>query len=180
MSFWVGFDKKAMEMLKWNALGGIDPRDPEAIARAQQSELKTLPADVEGANCSNCKWSRPLPDGTALCNNPSLMQEVTPRMICVLWEHPGVLYAATGEDLANDTSQPSPEEEAGQMDQAGAEMGLDDTEAAPAEGNDASQNNAGSGKKPEGGKEQRDNKITINVGDKAKQEKKASELLAGV
>lgn len=154
MSFWNGFTKKAQEILKWNALGGIEPTDPETIARAQQAELKTLAQDVEGANCANCKWSRPLPDESFLCNNPSVMMEVTERMMCSIWENPGSIFAGSGEDKANQLQQEQAMAESGeegqnaQMDQVGQELGLDDPQQQAAGGE---QPPAEGGMPPEGG-----------------------------
>lgn len=138
MNFWQGFTKKASEMLKWNALGGIEPATPETIERAQLVELKTLAQDVDGANCSNCKWSRPLPDESFLCNNPEIVQEVTERMLCAKWENPGSIFAGSGEDKAKELQQDqamaesSEDGQNAQMDQVGQELGLDDEQQASA------------------------------------------------
>lgn len=128
MNFWVGFDKRAAEtyvqaappapelenanlgvvppekMLKWNEQGGVDPRTPEDLQAAEAAGLKTLPTEVEGASCGNCVHFRALnPElGSGFCTNPGVKQDVTNRMICTLWEHPGTYSAA--EAMAEDAA----------------------------------------------------------------------------
>lgn len=120
MNFWLGFDKRAAEtyvqatqpepelegqnlgvvppekMLKWNEQGGVDPRTPEDMAAAEGAGLKTLPTEVEGASCGTCVHFRALnPElGSGFCTNPGVKQDVTNRMFCSLWEHPGTYSAA--------------------------------------------------------------------------------------
>jgi len=112
--FWDGFQKRAVEtfvpagtppdqnpdaqageapekMLKWNELGGVDPRTPEDLQVAGAVMLITLPNEVQGANCSNCTYFRGLNPalGVGFCTNPQVKQDVTERMLCAMWEHPG-------------------------------------------------------------------------------------------
>lgn len=120
MNFWVGFEKRAAEtyvqasppepeleganlgvvppekMLKWNDQGGVDPRTPEDLQAAEAAGLKTLPTEVEGASCGTCVHFRALnPElGSGFCTNPGVKQDVTNRMFCTLWEHPGAFSAA--------------------------------------------------------------------------------------
>lgn len=104
-SFWSGFAKKAAEnfassgspvgspekLLKWNVQGGVDPRTPEDMQKAQASVLRTLPTDVEGAACGTCVHFRSLSDklGHGFCTNPNVQMDVTEHMHCMHWEHPG-------------------------------------------------------------------------------------------
>lgn len=132
--FWAAFKKRASEtyvsakpmpsgnaaplgegapdkLLKWNELGGVDPRSPEDMAAAQVAILITLPRDVEGASCTNCVHFRALnPElGSGFCTNPVIKQDVTGRMHCSAWEHPGsysaVEAAAAGQDAQQQAQQ---------------------------------------------------------------------------
>lgn len=121
MNFWSGFDKRAAEtyvqaapmlspeeealapgaippdkMLKWNDQGGVDPRTPEDMAASEASHLITLPHEIEGANCGSCVHFRALnPElGSGFCTNPAIKQDVTVRMLCANWDHPGAYSAA--------------------------------------------------------------------------------------
>lgn len=120
MNFWAGFEKRAAEtyvqaaptapeaegmspgaiapekMLKWNDQGGVDPRSPEDMTAAEASRLITLPHEIEGANCGSCVHFRALnPElGSGFCTNPAIKQDVTVRMLCGNWDHPGVYSAA--------------------------------------------------------------------------------------
>jgi hypothetical protein len=120
MNFWLGFDKRAAEtylqakeptlateganlgavppekMLKWNEQGGVDPRSPEDLQAASGAGLITLPEEVEGASCGTCVHFRALnPElGSGFCTNPAIKQDVTNRMLCSQWEHPGSYSAA--------------------------------------------------------------------------------------
>ena len=106
--FWAGFEKKAAEnyvaansamdvpgapekMLKWNELGGVDPRSPEELQSAGASQLVTLPKEVEGATCATCMHFRPLTEklGHGFCTNPEIKMDVTQNMHCAHWQNPG-------------------------------------------------------------------------------------------
>ena len=107
-SFWKGFEKKAAEtyvaansamdvpgapekMLKWNELGGVDPRSPEELQAAEASKLITLPTEVNGAACATCMHFRPLTEklGHGFCTNPEIKMDVTENMLCAHWQNPG-------------------------------------------------------------------------------------------
>jgi len=71
-----------------NVQGGVDPVDQGALARAARTDLVTLPLDVEGTNCGNCRFvtgGNPI----AFCLHPSVWQAVTARMCCALWDATG-------------------------------------------------------------------------------------------
>lgn len=107
--FWNGFQKRAAEtyvstnsgmaapgapekMLKVNDFGGIDPRTPEELQVAQAAGLRTLPQEVEGANCGSCAYFQNGDEnGHGLCSNPEIGLDVAMHMICWHWEHPGTL-----------------------------------------------------------------------------------------
>ncbi|MCJ7521912.1 MAG: hypothetical protein MUP21_06820 [Dehalococcoidia bacterium] len=98
------------KMLKWNELGGVDPRSPEDMAAAETASLVTLPREVEGASCKNCVHFRALsPElGSGFCTNPAVKQDVTERMLCSAWEHPGsysAAEAAAAEQMAQQQAQ---------------------------------------------------------------------------
>lgn len=107
--FWQGFNKRAADnfvtatstnnypgapekMLKWNDHGGVDPRQPEELQAAQVAGLVTLPPDIPGALCGTCMHFRPITHemGHGFCTNPEVKMDVTDRMHCIHWTHPGV------------------------------------------------------------------------------------------
>lgn len=153
MNFWAGFEKRAAEtyvqaepadpmaeaqglggvapekMLKWNELGGVDPRTPEDMEAGAAVGLITLPAEIEGGNCGNCMHFRALNPqlGSGFCTNPAIKQDVTARMLCGHWSHPGAYSAAEAA-----------EEEAAMQEQAAQEAAM--AGQAYAEGDPTAQN----------------------------------------
>jgi hypothetical protein len=79
-------------LFKKNTEGGVDPVDSTSLARAKVVDLITLPPDVPGTNCGNCSWARPHPSAVAQhwCAHPRVLQPITPRMCCALWDNAGV------------------------------------------------------------------------------------------
>lgn len=74
-----------------NKLGGVNDTDSKALERAKKSDLVTLPEDVDGTNCYNCKWiSQHRRENYSFCTHPSIRQNVNGRMCCVLWDAKGV------------------------------------------------------------------------------------------
>ena len=67
--------------------GGLDQKDQEEMARAKKADLITLPKDIEGTNCFNCKF---VDKKKGFCNHKEVMQNVTARMCCALWDANGV------------------------------------------------------------------------------------------
>lgn len=146
MNFWAGFEKKAADtyvqaaqpdpmleegnlgvvppekMLKWNEQGGVDPRTPEDMAKSEAVRLVTLPHEVEGASCGNCVHFRALnPElGSGFCTNPEVQQDVTNRMLCGAWEHPGT-YSAAQEMAEEQVMQQQADEQAAAAGQAYAD-----------------------------------------------------------
>lgn len=77
-------------MLEPNDLGGINETDKPALERAKKADLVTLPEDVEGTNCYNCKWiSSYKNDEKGMCTEPHVRQYVNQRMCCILWSGKG-------------------------------------------------------------------------------------------
>lgn len=76
-------------MIKINKLGGINETDKMALERAHHVDLVTLPKDVEGTNCYNCKWISSSKSKMAMCTHPKVRQLVNERMCCILWSHDG-------------------------------------------------------------------------------------------
>lgn len=183
--FWAGFIKRAEayvapspdvageseRALLWNEQGGVDPRSPEDQQAAAAVNLVTLPIEVEGASCLNCMHFRQLDQdlGAGFCTNPQLKQDVTSRMVCSVWEHPGSHNPAEltaqaaeaqqtqgmpmSEEIMQDVSQP-PMAEGGQEGALPAEAGQDGpppAEAAPA---------------PDKKKDSPGHTVNINVGSK--------------
>jgi hypothetical protein len=106
-SFWSGFEKRAVEnfvsanpamevpgapekALKWNEMGGVDPRTPEELQQAEAAKMRTLSPTVAGAQCGTCMHFRPLTPalGHGFCTHPDVKQDVTENMHCANWENP--------------------------------------------------------------------------------------------
>lgn len=84
-------------MLKENKLGGINELDKPALERAKKADLVTLPNDVEGTNCYNCKWiSKYKEEYKRMCTHPYVRQYVNERMCCAFWDNSGC-YRAFGK-----------------------------------------------------------------------------------
>ncbi len=86
-------------LLKWNALGGVDSRTPEEMQRAQTVDLVTLPQTVEAASCASCEYFNPTANG-GFCSQEAVMQGVSERMVCSLWDAPGTYRAWEAQDLS--------------------------------------------------------------------------------
>ena len=73
--------------MKKNELGGLIY--PQAdVAKAKAADLITLPSDVKGTNCSNCKFIK-LPD--KFCQHPKLQLPVAETMCCAYWDNKGAV-----------------------------------------------------------------------------------------
>jgi hypothetical protein len=79
---------------KEDEAGGLIPKDP---AVAKHADLITLPADVEGTNCGNCRHVRDKGKGH-YCNHPELEKSpVNERMCCKYWDNKGVIRHFEGK-----------------------------------------------------------------------------------
>lgn len=67
-----------------NKHGGVLARTEIELKRAKNVDLITMPNDIDGTNCSNCKFI-----SKGQCINPRVKQAVNNRMCCVLWSRPG-------------------------------------------------------------------------------------------
>ncbi len=77
------------EELHRNSQGGINDRNKAALERAQSVDLITLPKNISGTNCFNCKWIREKKSDKGYCYNKRVKQYVNGRMCCVLWSNQG-------------------------------------------------------------------------------------------
>lgn len=95
------FDKldEAKDYIKnnWQLLknGGVLASEVNAnstiVSRAKASDLIILPENVQGTNCSNCKFVeiKDAEKGLGYCNNKNVDQDVTARMCCIYWDAHG-------------------------------------------------------------------------------------------
>lgn len=74
-------------MLKQNSLGGIYDDNPQALVRAKEVDLLTLPKKVTGTNCFNCQFINHIQYGKGMCSHPKVKQMVNGRMCCALWSN---------------------------------------------------------------------------------------------
>jgi hypothetical protein len=175
-NFWTGFIKRAADLvdpvtklLKWNAEGGVDPRDPNDMASAQNADLITLPKDIAGGNCSNCIHFRMIDEkaGSGFCTNPDVKQDVTMRMVCSFWDAPGAYRSwenidpATAEVLEGQAQQQAAGEE---QEDAAAEQALASGQAQATPPAKAEKKPAEKKKKPE----DKGHTINVNVGGEKK------------
>ncbi len=72
-----------------NRKGGVDYTDNASNKRAKEADLVTLPKEVEGTNCANCRFVTVLDAkaGTGYCNHPKVKLNVTKRMCCAFWDN---------------------------------------------------------------------------------------------
>ena len=75
--------------MKLNKLGGIDNLSVKDLKKAKDVDLITLPKDVKGTNCGNCKWIKSVSKNIGYCKNEKVTQYVNGNMCCVLWTHHG-------------------------------------------------------------------------------------------
>ncbi len=74
-------------MLKVNKFKGINDMNEQAMDRATSSHLVTLPTEIDGANCFNCR-NLILGDKTkGFCSHPLIKQFVNERMHCMFWDN---------------------------------------------------------------------------------------------
>jgi hypothetical protein len=80
-------------MLRLNNQGGTIPSNETDKQRAEAADLITLPRAIEGTNCFNCEYIRPLKGagarGVGDCVHPDVAQMVTFRQCCIFWNAPG-------------------------------------------------------------------------------------------
>lgn len=65
-------------------------KDAERLKHAEEYDLITLPKNIKGTNCGNCKFIELVNE---YCKNPKIDQKVTFNMCCALWDADGVKRA---------------------------------------------------------------------------------------
>jgi hypothetical protein len=70
-----------------NKFGGITPITPTDKKNAKAADVITMPGEK-------------FPTKKYMCNNEHVMQWVTERMCCNLWEHPGLIRNFNGKEPA--------------------------------------------------------------------------------
>ena len=66
--------------------GGFIYTGDESLGKAKVADLITLPKDVKGTNCGNCKFM-----SNGFCNNENIQLPVTEKMCCSYWDSEGAL-----------------------------------------------------------------------------------------
>jgi hypothetical protein len=80
-----------LDVKKFPALSAVLADASPEMERAKEADLVTLPEQVTGTNCANCKWV----EGN-FCKNPKVNQDLkdsAPRMCCALWDAEGTKRA---------------------------------------------------------------------------------------
>ena len=68
-----------------NKQGGLTYTDKSAIERAKKVDLITLPFDIEGTRCDNCKYFTQVRDSSeGHCTHEDIDLDVTDRIVMVL------------------------------------------------------------------------------------------------
>lgn len=74
-----------------NKNGGLEPVENYLISRAKKADLVTLPKDVAGTNCFNCKFISNKMKDKGFCRHPQIQMLVNGKMCCALWDATGVI-----------------------------------------------------------------------------------------
>lgn len=78
----------------FNKQGGVYPTTTFELVRAKLVDLGTLPKNITGTNCGNCKHFKHGDGKIGYCKHPLIQQAVTARMCCAAWRpHGGWLRA---------------------------------------------------------------------------------------
>jgi hypothetical protein len=74
-----------------NEQDGFQYLDREDAKRAVGCDLGTLPLEIQGTNCGNCKYARAsVQDRNIIeCAHPAVRLPVTARMCCAFWDSIG-------------------------------------------------------------------------------------------
>lgn len=70
-----------------NKQGGLDADENYLLERAKKADLVTLPENIEGTNCFNCKFITNKSTKSGFCNHPKIKMLVNGRMCCALWDN---------------------------------------------------------------------------------------------
>lgn len=77
-------------MTKLNRQGGVETTSVEELRRAKKADLVTLPKDVKGTNCFNCKYIKDIKHKIGYCSHPKVAQDVSEHQCCALWDSKGI------------------------------------------------------------------------------------------
>lgn len=134
LAYGKAYASDAGAFLNWNEGAGLIPINDQDSQAASAAGLKTLPRDIDGAHCGSCKYFRITDEkkGLGLCQNPDVRQDVTVRMLCDFWEHPGVIMAVETPPEQDMAGAVPPEEEM-QGDIPPSEGGIPPEGATPGE-----------------------------------------------
>lgn len=78
---------------KLNKLGGLDPQTPEKMKVWKKVDLITLPENIPGTHCFNCKFIKGKKDKVGFCDQEQIKDYVSNRNCCSLWSAEGVIRA---------------------------------------------------------------------------------------
>ncbi len=93
--------KEKLEQLTNKKVKLVESEDSERLERAKKADLITLPSNIEGTNCGNCKF---FDSKSSMCKHPKVAQKVTTRMCCAYWDAEGV-KREWKDNQPNQTSQ---------------------------------------------------------------------------
>ena len=75
--------------------GGVIQTNRQAERRSRDADLLTLPTNIPGTNCANCKFITDVqnagPVHVGYCVHPKLQMYVTNRQCCSYWDAIGAL-----------------------------------------------------------------------------------------
>jgi hypothetical protein len=77
--------------IRLNDQGGVIPDTRAEASRAKAADLGTLPMEIMGTNCGNCKFVSDVKGGIGVCLHPKVNQIVSARMCCAYWDAHGFL-----------------------------------------------------------------------------------------
>jgi len=73
-----------------NKEGGFEPKTNEQKSKWKKVDLITLPEEVKGTNCFNCKFIAKKEGNVGYCTHKDVQEWVTSKMCCALWDHSNV------------------------------------------------------------------------------------------
>lgn len=76
-----------------NKQKGIDYNTNTDNKKAKEADLITLPKEVKGTNCSNCKFVKIIDEKHKIgfCEHPKVKLNVTDHMCCKFWDNKDAL-----------------------------------------------------------------------------------------
>lgn len=67
--------------------GGFSLSDPQQLDNAKKAVLVSMPHDITGTNCANCKYF-----SNDFCNHPQMKLAVNERQCCNYWDKEGTFF----------------------------------------------------------------------------------------